>query len=331
LIYRVRSLPRVRLFTRPTPLERLSRLSAELGVDVWAKRDDVMELALGGNKARKLEYILGYAVSRGYNAVVTSGALHSNHARLTAAAASKFGLEAHLVLYKHRAGVEPRLKGNMLLSRLFGARVYVVEDSKRVEELVEELRVELEKRGKKPLVIPVGGANELGVLSYVDATLELLEQSHAQGFKPKTIILATGTCATQAGLVLGLRLLGAEDVEVVGVSVGRPSSYLVDRCVELGNKAAAYIGVEARLKPEDFVVLDEYTFGGYGVLAREVVETMKLVGELEGLVLDPVYTGKAMHALIDLARRRALKDPVIFLHTGGAPVLFQYDEEVASL
>jgi 1-aminocyclopropane-1-carboxylate deaminase/D-cysteine desulfhydrase-like pyridoxal-dependent ACC family enzyme len=106
---------------------------------------------------------------------------------------------------------------------------------------------------------------------------------------------------------------------------------LVERCVELGNKAAAYIGVEARLNPEDFVVLDEYTFGGYGVLAREVVETMKLVGELEGLVLDPVYTGKAMHALIDLARRGALKDPVIFLHTGGAPVLFQYDEEVASL
>ena len=329
MYWKISSLPRVTLFTHPTPLERLSRLSRALGVEVWVKRDDVMELALGGNKARKLEYILGHVMNQGYNTVITTGALHSNHTRLTAAAASRLGLEVHLVLYKHDPAIKPLVKGNILLEKLLGAQIHYTETRAEAEELASKLVEELRKRGKKPYFIPVGGANELGVLSYAEAVLEILEQAVNRGFKPRTIIHATGTCATQAGLVLGLKPLGAESVRVVGVSVGRARKEVLERCVELAESASRFIGVEIKLEPSDFEVLDNYTFGGYGVITREVVETMKYVARLEGLILDPVYTAKAMYALIDMARRGELEHPVLFIHTGGVPIVFQYDDVVA--
>ncbi len=329
MYWKILSLPRVTLFTHPTPLEKLSRLSRVLGVEVWAKRDDVMELALGGNKVRKLEYILGNVVSQGYDIIITTGALHSNHARLTAAAASRIGLEVHLVLYKHNPTAKPLVKGNILLEKLLGAQIYYTETQVEARELVNKLIEDLKRRGRKPYFIPVGGANEFGVLSYAKATLEILEQAVNRGFKPRTIIHATGTCATQAGLVLGLKLLGAESVRVVGVSVGRTQKEVLEKCIELADSASKYIGIEIKFKPSDFEVLDKYTFGGYGVITREVIETMKYVARFEGLILDPVYTAKAMYALIDMARRGELEPPVLFIHTGGTPIIFQYDDVVA--
>ncbi|MEM1761295.1 MAG: D-cysteine desulfhydrase family protein [Desulfurococcaceae archaeon] len=329
MLWRVLAFPRFRLITLPTPLERASRLGEKLGIDLWIKRDDVMELALGGNKARKLEFIIGHVLSQGYDTVVTTGALHSNHVRLTMAAARKAGLGAYAVLYKHLPYVEPALQGNILLNSVFGGNVFYAESQSGVQELTERLVNDLKARGKRPYVIPAGGANEYGMLGYVLAPFEILEQAYMHGIKPHYIVHASGTTATQAGLVLGLRLAGAEDVRVLGISVGRSAKTMHERILELTASTARLLGVDIKVRDDDVVVYEDYTFGGYGVITKEVVETIKTVGLLEGLILDPVYTAKAMYGLIDLAEKGEIRGTVMFLHTGGIPVLFQYAGEFA--
>lgn len=328
-ISKVLSYPRFKLVSLPTPLEKSRKLGRLLGIDLWFKRDDLMEFPLSGNKARKLEYILGHAIHGGYDTVITSGALHSNHARITVAAASRAGIEAHVVLYKHLPSVEPRTSGNILLMKLLGGKIHFVEKQEDVGDYIEKLKASLVAQGRKPYVIPPGGACEHGVLGYVVAALEIFKQSLEAGFKVNYVVHASGTAATQAGLVLGFRMLGLRDVKVVGISVGRKAEVIAERALSLAESTAKMIGADVKLSPEDFTVVEKYTYGGYGVIAREVVEVMKKVGSLEGLVLDPVYTGKAMAGLIDMALKGELRGSVVFLHTGGLPVLFQYDDEVA--
>lgn len=329
MISKILSYPRFKLVSLPTPMEKSRRLGERLGIDLWFKRDDVMELALGGNKARKLEFIFGHILHQGYDAVITSGAIHSNHARLTIAAAKKAGLEAHVVLYKHLPGIRVRRQGNILLNELLGGIVYYVEDQESAITRVENLRKELEKSGKKPYVIPTGGANEYGVMSYVMAALEIYKQSLDLGFKVDYVVHPTGTATTQAGLVLGFKLLGVRDVKVLGISAGRRSSAIIEQGLELAEITANILGSGVSVSIDDFIVIDKYTYGGYGVITREVVDVMKAVGQLEGMILDPIYTAKAMSGLIDLASKKEIKGTVVFIHTGGVPALFQYGDEVS--
>ena len=329
MFWRVLSFPRYKLISLPTPMEKAPNLSKRLGVEVWVKRDDVMELALGGNKARKLEFILGHVLSEGYDCVVTTGAYHSNHVRLTIAAARKAGLDAYAVLYRHMQGVEPELQGNILLDKILGGSVEYADSPEEAEEMARNTAERLRASGRRPYIIPAGGASAHGVLGYASASFEILKQSLDMGFRPDYIVHASGTSATQAGLVLGLKLLGAEDVRVVGISNGREADQIAERGVRLVEKAIELLGVDLKVSREDFMVYDRYSFGGYGSITREVVDTIKMVGSLEGLILDPVYTAKAMYGLMDLAERGEIKGKVIFIHTGGVPIVFQYPQQIS--
>ncbi|MDK2384439.1 MAG: D-cysteine desulfhydrase family protein, partial [Candidatus Korarchaeota archaeon] len=283
--WRVYGFPRFKLASFPTPLEHAERLGEKLGIDLYVKRDDVMELALGGNKVRKLEFLVGDALAQGADTLITTGAFHSNHARLTAAAGVKAGLKVYLVLTPP-GSMEPQ--GNLLLDMMLGAEIVPAEGD--AGKAMAELAVKLFEEGRRPYVIPAGGASPIGVLGYVDAALELLEQMQGRGKKPRYIVMADGSCAMHAGMLLGLRLLGAEDVEVVGISVGRDRAGARRRVEVLVSQASGLLGVDNPVRGEDVVVFDEYVFGRYGAVTREVVETMKMAARTEALVLDPVYT-----------------------------------------
>lgn len=328
MIWKVLSYPRFRLASLPTPMERSIKLGKELGIELLIKRDDVMELCLGGNKVRKLEFIIADAIRKGCDVLITRGATHSNHVRLTAAAARKVGMDVYAVITPPGS---MEVQGNILLDRLLGATLVPVERPEEADDVMRSIAEKLRSEGRRPYIIPAGGAFEIGVLGYALAALEILEQSTLLGVRPEYIVHATGTGATQAGLTLGLKLLGAEDVKVIGISNGRKASEVIKRLVELFNLTASMLGLDARASEDDFMVYDEYGFGGYGVITREVIETMKYVARTEGILLDPVYTAKAMYGLIDLVHRGVIKkgSTVIFVHTGGSPISFQYAGKIA--
>ena len=322
MIWKIFAQPRYRLITLPTPLEKLRNLSKELNIDLYVKRDDVMELALGGNKVRKLEFILGDALSQRCDVLITRGSFYSNHVRLTAAAARKAGLDVFLVLTPPKSH---GLQGNVLLDELLGAKILHAEDREEADDLMRKLAEELKKKGRRPYVIPGGGASPVGVLGYAAAALEILQQLYAANVKPKYIIHATGSGTTQAGLVLGMKLLGVDDVEVVGISISEKAGEVKERVAKLVNEGAKLLKTNVEVASEDIVVLDSYLLGRYAEVTKDVVEVMKYVARKEGLILDPVYTAKAMYGLIDLVRNNYVKEntAVVFVHTGGTPILFQ--------
>ncbi len=322
-------IPRVPLILEPTPLHFLPRLSAEVGLQIWCKRDDLTRLALGGNKVRKLEFLLREALDQEADTVITIGAAQSNHARLTAAAAASLGLRTVLVLDGPFIG---QGQGNLLLDNLLGAEVRLFSWEKRENgaAVLEQVAEEIRASGHRPYVIPLGGSNALGTLGYVLAARELTRQAKEKGLSPRAVVCATSSCGTQAGLVLG-RALDHLPFEVVGISVGEPAANLARVVARLASEAAELLG--AAPVPEDEVtVLDGYAGPGYGRLDPATIETIRRVASLEGILLDPVYTGKAMTGLLDLARRGRWKEreTVVFLHTGGIPALFAYWEVLGS-
>jgi len=328
VIWKILSYPRFKLTSLPTPMERSIKLGKELGIELFIKRDDVMELCLGGNKVRKLEFIVADAIRKGCDVLITRGATHSNHVRLTAAAARKAGMDVYAVITPPG---NMDTQGNILLDRLLGATLVPVEKTEEADDVMRSIAEKLRSEGRRPYIIPAGGASEMGVLGYTLAALEILEQSTLLGVRPEYIVHATGTGATQTGLTLGLKLLGAENVKVIGISNGRKASDVVKRLVELFNSTTSMLGLDVRASEDDFIVYDEYGFGGYGVITREVVETMKYVARTEGILLDPVYTAKAMYGLIDLVHRGVIRkgSTVVFIHTGGSPIPFQYAGKIA--
>lgn len=319
--------PRVELAHLPTPFEPLDRLSEHLGGPrIFVKRDDQTGLALGGNKARKLEYLCAEALDRGADVLVTGGGHQSNHVRMTAAAANRLGLDAHLVL----GGQEPgTFSGNLILDRLLGATIEFcgADDYYGVEEAIGAAATRLEGEGRRPHPLPIGGASVTGALAYVEAARELVDQADATGVAVDRVFVADGSGGTHAGLLAGL----GPDVSVVGVDVGtRPDldDYVPDRAAEVAGAA----GTSGRLGS---TVVDHDHFGaGYGSLTAGCVEALRTTARLEGLILDPVYTGKAMAALIGWVRdgRIGADEQVVFWHTGGAPALFarHYEERLAT-
>jgi L-cysteate sulfo-lyase len=326
---RIEALPRFPLAQLPTPIEELKSLSRELGgPELLIKRDDQTGLAFGGNKTRKLEFLVGQALEQGADTLVTAGAAQSNHCRQTAAAAAKAGLRCELLLN----GTKPELpNGNVLLDELLGARIHWIQLSERVTKL-RELPDQLRKEGRKPYVIPVGGSNGVGATGYVIAMIELVEQLDGIDRRVDHVVFASSSGGTQAGIVVGAKVTGF-DGKLHGVSVdkddrrGAPYDH---ELADIANETAKYIGFDGQFTASDFNVDYAYLGGGYGVASDLEREAIRLLGSREGILLDPVYTGRSMGALVDLIRKKAFRpdETVLFWHTGGAPALFAYAKDL---
>lgn len=300
----------------PTPIEELPRLSRLLGGPrLFVKRDDQTGLAFGGNKTRKLEYLLAEAQSLGADHVITAGAVQSNHCRQTAAAAARFGLKCTLILF---GDPPPRPEANLWLDHLFGATIRWTERARR-DQILQQTFDELQQQGEKPYLVPYGGSSPTGVLGYVFAMQEFLNQ----GLEADAIVFASSSGGTQAGLVLGARLFGYQG-RVIGISVDEPRPNLQKRVAELANQAAERLGEKVHIRPEEIEVEDAWATAGYGVLTEAESEAIRLFARQEGLLLDPVYTGRAAAGLLALIRKGVFtsEQTVLFWHTGGTPALF---------
>jgi L-cysteate sulfo-lyase len=320
------TLARVSIAHLPTPLEPLSRLTAQLGgPELWIKRDDQTGLATGGNKARKLEFLVADALAQGADTLITTGAAQSNHARQTAAAAAKFGLACTLTL---RGEEPPLVQGNLLLDRLLGAEVFWA-GSRPLGETMAQVADELQAAGHRPYVVPYGGSNPVGASGYAAAMEEVLAQCAERELHFDHIVLASSSGGTQAGLMVGARALAYEG-RVLGISVDPEAGTLRHRLAGLATATADHLGLARTFAPEDFYVDDGYLGGGYGVVGELERTAIRTLARAEGVLLDPVYTGRAFGGLLDLVRRGEVgrHERVIFWHTGGTAGVFGYGEEV---
>ena len=320
--------PRYRLGHFPTPLERLDRLSANLGgPEIWIKRDDCTGLASGGNKTRKLEFLVADALAHGADTLVTQGATQSNHVRQTAAAACRAGLACHALLERRvtNQGADYEAAGNVLLDVMmdcsFDFRPEGLVMNAEAEALAEQLRA----KGRKPYVIPGGGSNPVGALGYAACAEELVAQADAEGVRIDHIVHATGSAGTQAGLVAGLFAMNAP-IPVTGYSVRAPREKQIDNVHALAVRTAELIGARGDLPRDMVVAFDEQVGPGYGQPTEEMVDAMLLLARMEGILLDPVYSGKGFAGLVAMIRAGAFSktDRVVFLHTGGSVALFAY-------
>jgi D-cysteine desulfhydrase len=320
----------------PTPLERLSRVGADLGLDLWVKRDDLTGTDLTGNKVRKLAFLAAEALERGCDTLVTCGAVSSNHARATAITAARLGLSSHLLL---RGEDRDPPDGNLLLDRFVGADItfFPPEQWPRRDLMLGELAERLRAKGRRPYVIPEGGSNALGSLGYVLAVKELLDQAAELGVNVGHVVHATGSAGTTAGLALGCAVFGrpgvAPDIDVVGVAVCDDRPYFDRRVNEILDQAVGqwYVAPEVRARAR-WRIVEGHQGLGYAKTTPEELRRLAAVARREGLLLDPVYTGKAFLGLIDEARAGRLAGPgaTVFLHTGGLFGLFAFGSAVSA-
>ena len=307
---------RIVLAHLPTPIEPLPRLTKLLqGPQLFIKRDDLTGLGLGGNKTRKLEYLAADALAQGCRMLITTGAVQSNHCRQVAAAAARLGLGCILVLAGEDAGSR---QGNLLLDELSGAKLIFVPREERDQRL-QQAFAHAEEDGLQPYLIPYGGSNPVGVQGYIQAMQELQDQN----LQPDWIVLASSSGGTQAGLVLGAKQTGFLG-RILGISVDKPADELTQTIMALANQTAAWLGIDKKIKSEDVLVNGAYCQAGYGILQPAEVEAIRLFARTGGILLDPVYTGRAAAGLIDLIRKGFFSpnETVLFWHTGGIPALF---------
>jgi L-cysteate sulfo-lyase len=308
-----------RLATLPTPLHPLERLSTLLGPDIWIKRDDLTGYAMGGNKVRKAEFLLADALSKGADVVLTAGAVQSNHARVIASVSRRFGMECRLYL-SGQAPDPPT--GNLLLDRLAEARIQFVPTSAERNAAMERDALQLREAGRRPYVIPIGGSNAVGSLGYAAFFEELVEQLEALPPKPAALLFPTSSGGTYAGILAG-KALTQSPVELLGVRVDFDPNPEQVIC-EVANRLAEHLGIPDRFTSSDVPMNPDFVGEGYGHPTDAAQEAIRLLWQEEGVLLDPVYTGKAMSGLLSLARQGAFSDRrVIFLHTGGAPGVFR--------
>ena len=317
---------RIRIAHLPTPIEPMKRLSKHLeGPELFIKRDDMTGLATGGNKTRKLEFLVAEALAQGCDHLVTTGASQSNHCRQTAAAAAKFGLGCTLVL----SGEAPSLlTGNILIDKLLGAHIHWAGSQPRSEAMAQ-VTAELQSTGRKPYPIPLGGSNVLGAASYVLAMKELMEQLKSEQINPDFIVFASSSGGTHAGIVLGAEIYGFNG-QILGISVDHPADVVKTQVAALATATAAHLGLGQLSVANRVNVNDDYLGGGYAVVGKTEREAVKLVAQMEGILLDPVYTGRAMGGLIDLIRWGAITrgQTVLFWHTGGTAALPAFTDKL---
>jgi L-cysteate sulfo-lyase len=324
--------PRVSLAHLPTPLERLPRLSKHLGgPNIYVKRDDCTGLATGGNKTRKLEFLLADAQQKSADVIITQGAVQSNHARQTAAAACKLGMACELIFEKRVAdATEPYLQsGNVLLDRIFGANIHEVAKGTDMNAEMAKLAEQLQSDGKNPYIIPGGGSNVIGALGYVDCALETLNQANRDGIVIDHIVHATGSAGTQAGLVVGLQASHA-NIPLLGIGVNAPKDVQEEKVWKLAKETADYVGAHGVVERSDIIANCDYVGPGYGITTKAMNDAVLLLARLEGILFDPVYSGKGLAGLIDLIGEGFFKQAknVVFVHTGGSAGLFGYSDRV---
>jgi D-cysteine desulfhydrase family pyridoxal phosphate-dependent enzyme len=335
---------KIPLVHRPTPLQQIERpREVPSGVDILVKRDDLTGLAFGGNKGRKLEYIVADAVAQGADTIVTWGGIQSNWCLQTAAAAARVGIRAAIVLLR-KPGGSAEEDGNVLLDHLCGATVRIAEvDPDRgmlhldeVADLVGPVMEEEKAAGRKPYLAPIGGSfvegsmkKAFGAMGYADALVELLEQADSRGLTIDTVVHASGSAGTQAGLVAAAKVV-APQLRIVGISVVSVADSLRGHVKTIASQLLASLAIDAEIGNEDVIVFDDYLAPGYGVLTPEISRSIGTLARSEGIVLDPVYTGKAWMGLLDLMEKGFIADDehVVFIHTGGTAALFPYRQQV---
>ncbi|MEM7502553.1 MAG: D-cysteine desulfhydrase [Pseudomonadota bacterium] len=324
--------PRVTLAHLPTPLELLPRLSEHLGgPNIYVKRDDCTGLGTGGNKTRKLEFLMADALEKKATTVITQGAVQSNHARQTAAAACKLGLKCELVFERRVSdATEPYLEsGNVFLDHLFGAPIRDVDKGTDMDAAMEEVAEEVRARGEVPYIIPGGGSNRIGALGYVGCALEIIAQANEQGIEFDHIVHATGSAGTQSGLLVGA--YGASSgIPVLGIGVNAPREVQEEKVFALAEETAEFVGAGGAVSRADVVANCDYVGDGYGVPTRAMNDAVLLLARLEGLLFDPVYSGKGLAGMIDLIGKGHFQGAknIVFVHTGGSAGLFAYRDRL---
>jgi len=315
----------------PTPIHELTNLSKLFeGYRLFIKRDDNNGLGAGGNKIRKLEYLLQDAIENGADTVITAGAQQSNHCRLTAAACAKMGLKCHLLL----GGEKPKeYNGNLLLSHLFGAKIHFTGNNRKGEDIPETLK-ELKSKGNKPYVVPYGGSNSIGALGYVNAIREIKNQAEEMQIPINYIVFASSSGGTQAGLIAGCEIYNF-DSEVIGISIDKDETngQTLDEIInKLVSDVLTLYHYKNSDKTFDVSLIQDYDKAGYGVVTTNEKRAIKLLAENEGILLDPVYTSRAFYGMMDLIKKKELKpgSNIVFLHTGGIPANFYYAKDITS-
>jgi L-cysteate sulfo-lyase len=326
--------PRIFLAHLPTPLERLDRLTRELGgPEIWIKRDDCTGLSTGGNKTRKLEFLMAEAEAAGAEMVMTQGATQSNHARQTAAFAAKLGMGCHILLEDRTSSTDRNYNGNgnVLLDRLHGATIETRAGGLDMNAELEAAAQRQRAEGTKVYTIPGGGSNPTGALGYVNCAFELIGQANDRGLVLDHIVTATGSAGTQAGLIVGLKAINA-NVPLLGFGVRAPRAKQEENVFNLALATAEKLGCPGVVARDDVVADTDYVGAGYGIPRDDTIEAIRMFAELEGILLDPVYSGKGAAGLIDYIRKRRFREGerVVFLHTGGAAALFGYDAVLGS-
>ena len=324
--------PRVSLAHLPTPLELMPRLSAHLGgPNIYVKRDDCTGLGTGGNKTRKLEFLMADAVANNADVIITQGAVQSNHARQTAAAARKMGMECELVFEQRvEDPSDPYINsGNVLLDRIFGANLRDVDKGTDMDAAMEDVAAELRRDGKTPYIIPGGGSNRIGALGYVDCALEIMSQANSEGIVIDHVVHATGSAGTQAGLLTGLKATSA-NIPLLGIGVNAPKDVQEEKVYKLAVETAEYVGAPGAVQREDVVANCDYVGDGYGIPTKSMNDAVMLLARLEGLLFDPVYSGKGLAGMIDLVGKGHFSgaDNIVFVHTGGVAGLFGYSDQL---
>lgn len=324
--------PRRRYTHGPTPIEPLEHLSRHLGgPHLWVKRDDLLGLTAGGNKTRKLEFLVADALAQGADTLITVGAVQSNHCRLTLAAAVKEGLKCRLVLEERVPNsYHPDASGNNFLFKLLGVEgIKVVESGADLNAALQGVADELAREGRKGYIIPGGGSNALGALGYVSCAEETLQQTFEMGLRLGHIVVSSGSGGTHAGMVTGM-WGNNSGIPITGISVRAEKNAQEGKLHALANQTAELLGVRGGVSRDAFTVLDDYVGEGYSLPTEEMTEAVRLFARLEGILLDPVYTGKTAAGLIDLVRKGHFGEDenVLFLHTGGAPALYAYRDVV---
>ena len=327
LVERLAAFPRLGLADLPTPLEPMKRLTAHLGGPrLWVKRDDATGLGFGGNKLRKLDYVLHDALSKGADTIVSGGVVQSNSQRQVAAVAAKLGLACHLAVYHGRLAPptpEYETSGNAFLNRLFGAQLHDVPWTGDRNAAIRTLVDDLQAKGRKPYFVPYGVSNALGAVAYATTIAEIEQQAAASGFKPAAIVHCTGSAGTQAGLVVGAAM-AMPATKIVGIDIDAEPARVRSDVVALARQAADLLGTG--FEESTVEVVAGHAGPAYGVPHEATIEAIRLAGQTEALVLDPVYSGKGLAGLIAMIRQGRWRndEDVIFLHTGGAPALFAY-------
>ena len=326
--------PRVKLIHSPTPLEYLENLTQHLdGPDIYIKRDDCTGLAFGGNKSRKLEFLIGDALKNKADVIITAGAVQSNHCRQTAAAATKFGMECIIVA---KPSWSKEYNGNLFLDELLGAKLVLLEEDNEaldqggklsMEETIENLMADLKTKGKNPYYIPVGGSNSIGSLGYISMTMELIAQANEMGIEIGSMVAASGSGGTQTGMILGADV-EKSGIQTVGMAISSDATIVIPKLKDLCNQTSDYYELGLSYDEKDIIFNDNYIGEGYGIPSEEMIEAVNLLARKEGIILDPVYSGKAFAGMVDLIKKGYFdkSKAVVFIHTGGTPALFVYSD-----